>query len=278
MTLLGTARQPESGTLGESMSGTDTDPALSAGRGGSLPPHPTLGQYYREDAARPGYIRQLFDASAQHYDRISAIMSCGTDKRYRREVLLREGLVSGMSMLDVACGTGLVSGPATEIAGPAGRVVSLDPSPGMLGEAVRQGRTRYPLLGMGEHLPFADESFDFLCMGFALRHVADLQTALGEYKRVLKPGAKVLLLEITPPATKASYPFFKFYLKSLIPFITRVSTGNREAQSLMSYFWDTVEQCVPPPTILAALADVGFAQVDRRIEARIFSEYTAIKP
>ena len=95
---------------------------------------------------------------------------------------------------------------------------------------------------------------------------------------MLKPGAKVLLLEITPPATKASYPFFKFYLKSLIPFITRVSTGNREAQSLMSYFWDTVEQCVPPPTILAALADVGFAQVDRRIEARIFSEYTAIKP
>lgn len=260
------------------MTGSDLGSARDSGRDEALPPHPTLGQYYREDAARPGYIRRLFDASARDYDRISAVMSFGTDKRYRREVLLREGLTGGMSMLDVACGTGLVSGPATEIAGPAGRVVSLDPSPGMLGEAVRQGRTRYPMLGMAEQLPFADDSFDFLCMGFALRHVADLKVAFEEYKRVLTPGAKLLLLEITPPATKASYPFFKFYLKSIIPFITRISTGNREAESLMSYFWDTVEQCVPPPTILSALAEVGFAQVGRRTEARMFSEYTAIKP
>lgn len=260
------------------MTSADLDMKRSGGGKIVLPPHPTLDQYYSEDAARPGYIRQLFDASAQHYDRISAVMSFGTDKRYRREALLREGLVGGMSMLDVACGTGLVSGPATEIAGPTGRVVSLDPSSGMLSEAVNQRRTRYPLLGTAEHLPLADNSFDFLCMGYALRHVADLRVAFQEYKRVLRPGAKVLLLELTPPATKASYPFFKFYLKSVIPFITRISTGNREAESLMSYFWDTVDQCVPPKAILSALDDVGFTQVNRRVAARIFSEYSAINP
>lgn len=244
----------------------------------SVPPHPTLRQYYAEDGERPGYIRQLFDGSARHYDRISSIMSFGTDKRYRREVLLRQGLVPGMAMLDVACGTGLVSGPAKDIVGPAGLLVSLDPSPGMLAEAVRRGRTDLPVLGKGERLPLESELFDLVCMGFALRHVSDLREAFSEYKRVLKPGGKVLLLEMTLPESRRSYPFFKFYLKSFVPFMTRVSTFNDQATHLMKYFWDTVDQCVPPETILAALDDVGFEQVTRQVEARVFSEYTAIKP
>lgn len=243
-----------------------------------LPPHPTLRQYYAEDEERPGYIRRLFDGSARHYDRINAIMSFGTDKRYRREALQRQGLVSGMAMLDVACGTGLVSGPARDIVGPRGLVVSLDPSPGMLGEAVRRGRTELPVLGKGEQIPLEGELFDLVCMGYALRHVSDLREVFSEYKRVLKPGGRVLLLEMTLPESRRSYPIFKFYMKSFIPFMTRVSTFNGQATHLMKYFWDTVDQCVPPETILAALKDVGFGQVKRQVEARVFSEYTAIKP
>ena len=243
----------------------------------SLPPHPTLRRYYDVDRERPGYIKRLFDGSARHYDRISAIMSFGTDKRYRREVLLRQGLEPGMAMLDVACGTGLVSAPAKDIVGPNGLLVSLDPSPGMLGEAVRQGRTDLPVLGKGEHLPLESNRFDLVCMGFALRHVSDLREAFSEYKRVLKPGGKVLLLEMTLPDSRRSYPLFKFYLKSFVPFVTRLSTFNGQATHLMKYFWDTVDQCVPPEIIVAALHDVGFEQVNRHVEARVFSEYTAIK-
>jgi demethylmenaquinone methyltransferase/2-methoxy-6-polyprenyl-1,4-benzoquinol methylase len=243
-----------------------------------LPPHPTLSRYYEQDAERPAYIRGLFDASARHYDRISSLMSFGTDKSYRRRVLLEAGLAPGMSMLDVACGTGMVSGPATEIVGPTGRVVGLDPSPGMLGEAVRHGRVKWAVQGVAERLPLADDSFDLLCMGFALRHVSDLLAAFGEYKRVLKPGGTVLILEITAPRSRVSYHLFKFYLETLLPKITRVSTFNPDAQLLMSYFWDTVEQCVPPETVLGALREAGFERITRRVKIGVFSEYKASKP
>lgn len=244
----------------------------------AAPPHPTLTRYYQVDTQRPVYIRQLFDASAHHYDWISRVMSFGTDRRYRRRVLLNWGLAPGMNMLDVACGTGMVAGPASEIVGPGGRVLGLDPSPGMLGEAVRQGRVSWAVRGVAERLPFADNSFDFLTMGFALRHVSDLLVAFDEYKRVLKPGARVLILEITRPSSRVFYGLFKFYLKSLLPGITRLGTFNRDAQQLMAYHWDTVEQCVPPAAILEAMGQVGFEGVERRIQGAVISEYAARKP
>ncbi len=245
---------------------------------GVLAPHPTLRHCYRVDGERPGYIQGLFDGSARHYDRISSLMSLGTDRRYRGEVLLRHGLAPGMAMLDVACGTGLVSVPARRIVGSSGMVVSLDPSPGMLSRAVERGRADLPVLGAAENLPPESNRFDLLCMGFALRHVEDLYAAFSEYKRVLKPGGKALILDMTLPSSRRAYPFIKFYLKSFVPFLARVSTFNNQATHLMKYFWDTVDQCVPPEAIVTALRDVGFAQVDRQVEAKVFSEYTAIKP
>ncbi len=243
-----------------------------------LPPHPTLERFYKRDAERPAYIRALFDASARHYDLISSMMSFGTDRYYRRWILRDTGLAPGMSVLDVACGTGMVAGPATEIVGPTGHVVGLEPSAGMLGEAVRKRRVKWAVRGVAENLPLADNSFDMLTMGFALRHVADLLTAFREYKRVLKPGGKVLVLEITRPAPGMTYRCFKFFMKSVIPAATRVTTFNRQAQSLMDYHWDTVEYCVPSNLILEAMEQAGFEQVTRRIQARVCYEYTGIKP
>ena len=242
-----------------------------------LPPHPSLKEFYDDDDARPTFIKGLFDASAPHYDRISSLMSLGTDKFYRRRVLLESGLAPGMRMLDVACGTGMVAGPASEIVGPGGFVIGLDPSPGMLQEALERERVTWAVLGKGEELPMADGTFDFLAMGFALRHVADLKEAFGEYKRVLKPGGTVLILEITPPSSKLSYQFFRFYLKYVIPKLTRFTTFSRDAEQLMSYFWDTVEFCVPAETILEALQQSGFINVKRRVQAGMFSEYRATK-
>lgn len=244
----------------------------------SAAPHPTLTRYYQIDSERPAYIKHLFDASAPHYDRISGLMSFGTDKRYRRRVLLDWGLAPGMKMLDVACGTGMVAGPASEIVGPSGRVLALDPSPGMLREAVRRGRVAWAVRGTAEKLPFADNSFDFLTMGFALRHVSDLLVAFAEYRRVLKPGGRALILEITSPSSKVAYGLFKFYLKSLLPSITRLSTFNSDAQQLMAYHWDTVEQCVPPEMIMDAMGQVRFDRIERRIQGAVVNEYTGRKP
>lgn len=219
----------------------------------------------------------LFDASAKHYDRISAMMSFGTDKSYRRRVLREAGLAPGMRMLDVACGTGMIASPARDIVGPSGQVIGLDPSAGMLGEALHRGRVDIAAQGLAEHLPFPDDTFDFLTMGFALRHVADLRTTFDEYRRVLKPGGKALVLEITRPDSPLSYHLFKFHLKTVVPWVTRLTTFSRPAQSLMDYHWDTVAYCVPAATILETLKQTGFAAVDRRVQVGIFNEYSAVK-
>ncbi|MDX1334960.1 MAG: class I SAM-dependent methyltransferase, partial [Gammaproteobacteria bacterium] len=133
-------------------------------------------------------------------------------------------------------------------------------------------------MGRGELLPLADQSVDFVSMGYALRHVADLAETFTEYFRVLKPGGKVLLLEIAPPKSRLGYFFTKMYMKHVIPFVTRLGTRDKNAQLLMSYYWDTVEQCVPPELIMDALKQVGFVEVHRHVLFGIFGEYTAKRP
>ena len=243
----------------------------------ALPPHPTLKNFYTSDRQRPTFVRELFDASASHYDWVSGVMSLGSDKAYRRRVLKANGLVPGMRVLDLACGTGMVSGPAWRIVGPQGSVVSLDASMMMLREGVEKGRTTLPLQGRCEQLPSLGNVFDFLCMGFGLRHMADLGGAFSECYRVLRPGGIVLLLEVTRPDSKLAFRLSKLYLKTVVPKLARLTTRNRDAETLMSYFWDTVEFCVPPQTIMASLRQAGFSEVSRRVVAGIFSEYRAVK-
>jgi ubiquinone/menaquinone biosynthesis C-methylase UbiE len=98
-----------------------------------------------------------------------------------------------MRVLDVATGTGLVAREALAIIGPQGKLIGLDPSAGMLAEAAQLD---IPLVrALGERIPFGDAQFDFVSMGFALRHVADLEGLFSEMRRVLKPGGRFLFLE-----------------------------------------------------------------------------------
>ena len=96
-----------------------------------------------------------------------------------------------------------------------------------------------------EQLPVADERFDFVSMGYALRHVVDLNATFREFQRVLKPGGVLLILEIAQPTTPLKRTALKFYLGRVIPLLGRLSTGQREMQTLMRYYWDTIENCVP---------------------------------
>ncbi|HID49110.1 MAG TPA: methyltransferase domain-containing protein [Chromatiales bacterium] len=240
----------------------------------TLPPHPVLKDYYDDEAGRRKRVRQLFDASAPDYDGINRLMSLGTGERYRREALQRAGLKQGQIVLDIGCGTGVLASHEQAMVGPDGLVIGVDPSPGMLREAVRRGVKRLAL-GCGEALPIRDRSVDFLSMGYALRHVPDLARTFAEYLRVLKPGGTLLLLEIAPPRSRLGFQLTKFYMKHVIPLATRLGTRNRDAQRLMSYYWDTVEQCVPPALILEALQRAGFEEPRRKVLFGIFGEYTA---
>ena len=201
-------------------------------------------------------------------------MSLGSGDLYRRQALLRVGLAPGMSLLDAGAGTGAVAAAAQEIVGTRGRVVALDPSLGMLGRAAARG-VRRRVRGVAEALPFPAGRFDRLSMGFALRHVADLRATFAEYRRVLTPGGALLLLEITPPASAFGHRLLGFYLGRVVPLVARFGRSRHDARELMEYYWDTVEQCVPPGVILAALADAGFARRERGVEMGVFSEYRA---
>lgn len=218
-------------------------------------------------------MQAWFDESAPHYDRITQTMSFGSGHWYRRRTLEKAGLVAGAEVLDVACGTGVLAAAARAIVGDRGRVIGLDPSFGMLAEAGRRG---VPLLvrATAEALPFADASFDLLTMGYALRHVADLETTFAEYRRVLRPGGRVLILEITPPRSRLLFALVKAYLRGVVPLLAR--RHGAVPGELMTYYWDTIEQCVDPATILGALRTSGFAGADRRVDLGIFSEYAGV--
>ena len=241
-----------------------------------LAPHPVLEDYYGSAEQRRDKVDNMFNASAEHYDWITNVMSFGSGAWYRNQALLRAGLKTGMTHLDVGAGTGVVSLLSQKILKDDGMVVALDPSPGMLGEAKTSG-VKQATLGLGEALPFPDDTFDILTMGYALRHVADLKEAFKEYRRVLKPGGKVLILEISKPSSAVATMFLKGYMKGIVPLATRLFRRSADAEELMRYYWDTIEQCVPPPKIVDALDSVGFLDAKRNVVMGIFSEYTGVK-
>jgi demethylmenaquinone methyltransferase/2-methoxy-6-polyprenyl-1,4-benzoquinol methylase len=182
-----------------------------------------------------------------------------------------------MRVLDVACGPGLTTQCALELAGPTGYVVGLDPSSGMLREA-RKAPCRNLVQGIGEELPFPDGTFDFLSMGYALRHVSDLRVAFREYRRVLRPGGIVLLLEISRPRSTTLLTLSRFYIRTVMGAVFARATGNQDMRTLMRYWWDTTEHCVAPEAILAALRDVGLVQVGlTELFSGLIRDYRAVR-
>ena len=242
-----------------------------------LAPHQPLPRYYADTAHRDRFVRALFDRGAASYDRINRLFSLGSGARYRREALLRAGLAPGQRLLDVATGTGLVAREALGILGRAQDVVGLDLSGGMLREA--RATLPIPLVqARAEALPLADASLDLVSMGYALRHVPDLVLAFTEFHRVLRPGGRVLLLEIDQPSSPVALAALRFYLGRVVPALSRWVGGGEEAQVMMRYFWDTIDACVPPEAIEGALAESGFTDIGCNIQLGIFRAYGAMRP
>ena len=240
-------------------------------------PIPILPNYYLDEPGRKRFIRELFDRTAADYEPVERLAGLGTGARYRKDALRRCGLRQGMEVLDVAAGTGLTARAAAELSGAAGHVVALDPSIEMLHQA-RKTLGMWFVQGTAERLPCRDGQFDFLSMGYALRHVSDLGLAFQEFFRVLKPSGSLCLLEISRPEGRLAGGALKLYMRTLLPWAATFITDRPDSRLLMRFFWDTIETCVPPARIGAALVDAGFENVKRHRHLGIFSEYVGSKP
>jgi demethylmenaquinone methyltransferase / 2-methoxy-6-polyprenyl-1,4-benzoquinol methylase len=234
-------------------------------------PISTLPRYFADEPGRRAFLDGLFGETAGDYDFVERLLGFGSGPWYRRDALRRAGLKPGMRVLDIATGTGLVAREASALGA---RVIGLDPSAGMLSEA---RRLSYPLVrALGEKLPFADASFDFVSMGFALRHVADLNALFAEMRRVLVPGGVACVLEITRPRSAVAAAPLRFFMTQVVPALARVSGRGTASRRLMRFYWDTIEACVPPAAVLDSFAQSGLA-AKRAVVLGIFSEYIAIR-
>jgi demethylmenaquinone methyltransferase / 2-methoxy-6-polyprenyl-1,4-benzoquinol methylase len=242
-----------------------------------LPPHTPLESYYGREDERARFVTDLFDGGARHYNRLGVFMAFGSGSWYRRWALKRAGLRPHMRVLDVATGTGLVARAAVKVVGDPRAVVGLDASEGMLREA-RKSLTGPLVRGQGERVPFASGAFDFVTIGFALRHFADLDVAFREFQRVLKPGGRLLVLEILSGSSPFRRRMLRTYLMHVLPALMTLTTRSPHPRVLSRYYWDTIDACVPPAVIMDSLRRSGFARVDQRVFGGFACEYLAVTP
>jgi len=239
-------------------------------------PHAPLTDYYQTEQDRQAYLRRMFDKTAPDYDHIEAIFACGSGSRYRRQALMRAGLKPGMKVLDVGVGTGLLAAQACILTGDAALVTGVDPSPGMMA-ASKLPEAMVLMEGRAESLPFPDNHFDFLSMGYALRHISDLGAAFAEFERALKPGGRLCILEITQAQNRFGRWLLKNYMRGVLPFLARFVSRQQDTATIWRYHWDSIEACVPAEQVLATLSAAGLTQVKRHLELGVFSEYQAVK-
>ncbi len=243
-------------------------------RSTSRAPIRAIDRFWTDERSRRTFVDRMFDDGARDYEHVERLLAVGSGSWYRRDALRRAGLGPGMRVLDIATGTGLVAREAAALCAPGGFVVGLDPSAGMLHESSTRP-CAVLVRGFGERLPFADASFDFVAMGFALRHVADLGALLREMRRVLRPSGRACILEITRPKSALANGALRAFMTRLIPALSGGAAKRAGARELMDFYWETIQACVSPETVLQEIAEAGFAPAARVVTLGIFSEYVA---
>lgn len=173
-----------------------------------------------------------FDKIARDYDRMNHLMTLGLDRLWRRRAV--RGLHG--NVLDVACGTGDM---VVELLKHGCTVTGVDLSEDMMAIARQKAPAATFMLADAEHLPFPDGSFDAVTCAFGVRNFVHLEKGLGEMLRVLKPGGRMVILELATPDSPLLRPFYNLYTKHIIPWLGSRIAGNREAYT---YLPESVER------------------------------------
>ncbi|MDQ5820537.1 MAG: ubiquinone/menaquinone biosynthesis methyltransferase [Actinomycetota bacterium] len=206
----------------------------------------------------PDEVRSMFDGIARIYDPMNRILTAGLDGRWRR--LTAAAVVRpGDRVLDACCGTGDLA-LADERAG--GTVTGLDFSERMLERAHRKSTSIEWIQGDALALPFRDESFDVVTVGFGVRNVGDLEQGLAELRRVLRAGGRLAVLDITTPRGFLR-PFYSVWFDRVVPLLGKVLPGGRA----YTYLPASVRRFPGAEELAALIRTAGFDQVGYRLVA-----------
>jgi demethylmenaquinone methyltransferase/2-methoxy-6-polyprenyl-1,4-benzoquinol methylase len=213
-------------------------------------------------------VRAMFDRIAPVYDAMNRVMTAGLDQRWRRETA-RAVVRPGDAVLDACCGTGDL---ALAAAREGGRVTGLDFSERMLERARRKAPGLEWVEGDVLALPFSDETFDAVTVGFGVRNVDDLDRGVAELRRVLRSGGRLAILEITQPKG-ALRPFYRLWFDRIVPLLGRVLPGG----SAYTYLPASVRRFPGPDELVGVIENAGFREVRyRTFAAGIVALHTGV--
>ncbi len=215
----------------------------------------------RESDEFAGQVRGMFDRIAGVYDLMNTAMTAGLHHRWRERAADEARLSPGDAALDVCCGTGDLALELARRVGAEGRVVACDFSEPMLERA----RAKARMAGIAVEvewadaleLPYSERSFDAVAVGFGVRNLADLDRGLAEMARVLRPGGRLAILEITQPRRPPLSSFFSLWFDRIVPRLGTLA-GDRDAYT---YLPESVKRFPSPEGLAARMDAAGFTEV-----------------
>jgi demethylmenaquinone methyltransferase/2-methoxy-6-polyprenyl-1,4-benzoquinol methylase len=214
---------------------------------------------------KAGRVRAVFDSVANKYDLMNDLMSFGIHRLWKRQAIELAGVRRGHRVLDLAAGTGDLSARFSGLVGPEGLVVFSDINASMLQQGRirmldegRVGNIRY-VQADAQHLPFPDDYFDCVTIGFGLRNVTDKQLALDAIYRTVKPGGRLLILEFSKPTNKPMETLYDLYSFNLLPKIGKLVTNDEDSYR---YLAESIRMHPNQETLKEMMEDAGFERCD----------------
>jgi len=215
----------------------------------------------RDSEQFAGQVRGMFDRIAGVYDLMNSAMTAGLHHQWRQRAVDRARVGPGSDALDVCCGTGDLALELRRRIGPDGRVVGSDFSEPMLDLARRKSGDQGLAVEFGWadalDLPYGEESFDAVTVGFGARNLADLEKGLAEMARVLRPGGRLVILEITRPRREPLASFFGLWFDRLVPLLGNLA-GDPDAYS---YLPESVRSFPEPEQLAGLIERAGFTEI-----------------
>ena len=206
---------------------------------------------------RSKYVQSMFTKIAHRYDLMNRIMTGGQDIRWRKQVIKLARLTPNTSLLDLGTGTGDLAREAL-LQEPQAKVTAADFTVEMMRVGKKSGNLQFSAAD-ALNLPFKDTNFDAVVSGFLMRNVTDVQQALKEQYRTLKPGGRIVILDTTRPKKNILSPFIWLHMHFIIPTVGGLLSGERDAYN---YLPDTTENFLTAEQLASRMIAAGFKTVD----------------